>query len=65
MGIMTLSGRGACDEYQLSDFDFQVPPNHTFNISHTNHLSFNDSGSWNNQNSYGSGQKNSLVFDSI
>ena len=44
---MTTSGRGVYDEYQISDFDFQVPNNHTFNISASNPLSFNDSGNWN------------------
>jgi hypothetical protein len=49
---MTMSGRGVYDEYQISDFDFQVPPNHTFNISSTNPLSFNDSGNWNRNSGY-------------
>ena len=49
---MTLSGRGIYDEYQISDFDFQVPPNHTFNISTSNPFSFNDSGNWNRNSSY-------------
>lgn len=44
---MTTSGRGVYDEYQISDFDFQVANNHTFNISASNPLSFNDSGNWN------------------
>ncbi len=48
-GIMTATmSRGVCDEYQLSDFDFQLP-NRTLNLSTTHHHhSFNDSGSWPN-----------------
>ena len=38
-----LSGR-VQDEYQLSDLDFQIHNNtHTFNLSNSNQLSFNDS----------------------
>jgi hypothetical protein len=48
-GIMTATmSRGVCDEYQLSDFDFQLP-NRTLTLSTTQQQhSFNDSGSWPN-----------------
>lgn len=35
------------DEYQLSDFDFQIQNNNTLNSSYNkNQFSFNESGSW-------------------
>lgn len=42
--MMTMSGRGGCDDYQISDFDFQLP----INNSNSNQLSFNDSAHWKN-----------------
>lgn len=60
---MTMSGRGVYDEYQISDFDFQAPPNHTFNTSTSNPLSFNDSGNW-NRNSRNSGHCINTPVDS-
>jgi len=42
-----MSGRGVCDEYQISDFDFQPNSNHTLNLTNSNPISFNDSGNWN------------------
>ncbi len=54
-GIMTntMSGR-VQDEYQLSDFDLQIyNNNHTFNLSSSNQISFNDSGTWHKINESG------------
>jgi hypothetical protein len=54
---MTMSGRGVCDEYQLSDFDFVVNNNHTVNSYH-NPPSYNQSGNWQTNNQSNNIQRN-------